>query len=457
MLPEKFKERMKKLLCDEYALFEKALTEENAVRGIRVNPLKCTSDDDFIMHSDIELKPLSYAQHGYLPLSDIIGIGNTPMHHAGQIYIQDPGAMASVSALEIKENMWIADLCAAPGGKSTQLASFLGKGGFILANEYVPKRAKILVGNFERMGIKCGMVTSLDTAKIAEFFDSVFDIVVADAPCSGEGMFRKDVPAIEEWSEENVQTCSARQKNILNNAAHIVKSGGKLLYSTCTYSIEENEMIIDEFLSKHKEFKLIDVPKALYDVTSDGIVYEGARTAELNKCRRFYPHKTAGEGQFIALLEKTSCDNPSISFKDSTKSLSKEELNTVTEFFRQNLTNIPNGRLAKHGDNLVLIPHECPIPKYGVFCAGVLIGELKGKTLIPSHQFYSAYGKLFVRQENITEVSIAEKYLSGEEIDASSFTSNGFCSVLWHGSVMGGGKASGGKIKNHYPKGLRLK
>ncbi len=455
MLPHAFKERMKKLLSDGYDEFEYALTNENAVRGIRINPLKC-SDEDFISRNDIELISLGYVEHGYLPNTHIDGIGNTPMHHAGEIYIQDPGAMASVSSLEIKEGMWVADLCAAPGGKSTQIASLLSGTGFILSNEYVPKRAKILVSNFERMGITNGMVTSLDTARLAEMFDGVFDIVVADAPCSGEGMFRKDVPAIQEWSEDNVDACAVRQKEILNNAAKLVKRGGKLLYSTCTYSLEENEMVIDNFLSEHGDFRLNDVPKALYEITADGIFFDGAKTENLCKCRRFYPHISPGEGQFIALLEKNGGGEGKILYKDDAKVATKEEISLITNFFRDNLKETPKGKISKHGDNLVLISHECPIPKFGVFCSGVLIGEIKGKILIPSHQFYSAYGKLFKRQENIKDKIIAEKYLSGEEINAS-FNSPGFCSVLWHGSPLGGGKMSAGKIKNHYPKGLRLK
>ncbi len=455
MLPEKFKERMKKILSDEYPKFEHALTEESAVRGIRINPLKCT-DEDFISRFDGELVPLSYAKHGYLPKNQIDGIGNTPSHHAGEIYIQDPGAMASVSALEVKEGMWIADICAAPGGKSTQLASLLSGSGFILANEYVPKRAKILVSNFERMGIKNGMVTSLDTAKLADMFDGVFDIAVADAPCSGEGMFRKDVPAIEEWSEDNVKLCAGRQQTILNNAAKLVKCGGKLLYSTCTYSLEENEMTVDAFLETHKDFKLKDVPKALMQKTADGIIFEGAKSDSLKKCRRFYPHISEGEGQFIALFERISGADGKIIYKDASKSASRDDLRLANDFFKENLTYIPKGKIIRNGDNLILISHDCPIPEFGVFCAGVLIGEVRGKMLIPSHHFFSAYGNFFKRQENITDTKTAEKYLFGEELETASLDS-GFCSVLWFGSPLGGGKISNNKIKNHYPKGLRLK
>jgi NOL1/NOP2/fmu family ribosome biogenesis protein/23S rRNA U2552 (ribose-2'-O)-methylase RlmE/FtsJ len=365
--------------------------------------------------------------------------------------------MSAIAALDVRSGMYVADLCAAPGGKSTQLASLIGHEGFILSNEYVPKRAKILVSNFERMGIRSYVTTSLDTAEIAKLYEGVFDIVVADAPCSGEGMFRKDVPAVEEWSEENVLVCQERQREILDNAAALVKCGGHLLYSTCTYSLEENEMTVDSFLTSHPEFELVPVKEELYSVTSDGITFDGASTKNLNLCRRFYPHKARGEGQFAALMRKMCGDTQAFLFKDAAKAPTREEAVVIESFFRENLTQRPDGRIAKYGENLVLISHPLPIPPRSVFSAGVLIGEIKGKVLIPSHQFFSAYGNLFKRQENITDSAFIKKYLAGEEIDAKSVTGTGFVSVFWNGTAIGGGKLVGGKIKNHYPKGLRVR
>lgn len=452
MLPEKFLNRMKLLLGEEYPSFEESLSLP-AVRGIRINHIKCKANDTL---SELPLSPLPYADYGYFLNHEAPSLGNTPAHASGKFYIQDPGAMATVASLDITEGMWVADLCAAPGGKSTQLAALIGDGGFILSNEYVPKRAKILVGNFERMGIKCGVVTSTNTGELAKLYSAVFDVVVADAPCSGEGMFRKNVPAIEEWSEDNVSLCAARQRDILNNAAGLVRGGGHLVYSTCTYSLEENERVVDEFLRCHPEFTLVPVKKSLADCTSDGIYFDGAFCKDLNLCRRLYPHRSLGEGQFIALMRKNSDDTPRFLFRDGTKPLSKEENYAVLDFFRENLTEIPEGRLAKYGENIVLISHGCPIPPHSVFSAGVLIGEKRGKLIFPSHQFVCAYGNIYKRQENITDDDAATAYLAGEEIDAS-FDGNGFAAVLYKGSPMGGGKASGGKIKNHYPKGLRIK
>lgn len=454
MLPEKFKERMKSILGDEYGDFLLALTEEKEIKGLRVNRLK-VNPDVFFEHNSLPTEPLSYVRDGYLLSGEVSGIGNTPMHAAGQIYIQDPGAMASVAALHIKPDMAVCDLCAAPGGKSTQIAAELSDEGFILSNEYVPKRAKILVGNFERMGIRCGAVTSLDTKEIAKLYENTFDIVVADAPCSGEGMFRKNVPAIEEWSEENVRLCSVRQREILENAAKILKGGGELLYSTCTYSIEENEAVVDAFLSSHTEFELLEVNEQLRAVTSDGIVFPGAENTDLYKCRRFYPHKSKGEGQFLALLRKKNDNGCHRLCKNSLNEPSKEEMRIIEDFFKKNLTERPSGRVAKHGENIVIISHGYPLPERSVFSAGVLVGEMRGKNLFPSHQFFSSYGHLFKRKETLDEKRAID-YMRGMELEAKDFSVGGFCVLLYNTSVIGGGKMSDGKIKNHYPKGLRI-
>ena len=454
MLPEKFKERMKSILGNEYDEFISALTDKKAKKGFRVNPLK-TDTNEFSKNNRLPALPLDYVKDGYLLTEDVPGIGNMPMHAAGQIYVQDPGAMASAAALDIKPGMKVCDLCAAPGGKSTQAASALGNEGFLLSNEYVPKRAKILVGNFERMGIRCGAVTSLDTKEIANFYENYFDIVIADAPCSGEGMFRKDVPAIEEWSEENVKMCAQRQAQILENAAKILADGGVLLYSTCTYSVEENEAVVDAFLKSHPEFSLCDVKESLAKITADGIVFDGAQSKELYKCRRFYPHRAEGEGQFLALMRKKNAHGVRLAPKDTSKSPTKDELSAINDFFVKNLKKAPDGKIVKHGENLVIISHDCPLPPKSVFSAGVLIGEVRGKILFPSHQFFSAYGELFKRKQ-VLDYDSAIRYMRGEQIAACDFSDNGFCVMIYNSSVIGGGKMSNGIINNHYPKGLRI-
>ena len=447
MLPERFKERMKEMLGDEYPAFESALGEEN-VRAIRVNESKL-SVSDFLAATKLTLSPIPYAPDGFIP-ENTDGIGKSAEHHAGMFYVQDPGAMATVKALDIQKGWRVLDACAAPGGKASQLAAAVGDEGFLLANEYVPKRAKIIVSNFERLGIKNALVTSLDTARLGEMFSAYFDIVLCDAPCSGEGMFRKYDEALSEWSEENVALCADRQKEILSNLAGLVKGGGYLLYSTCTYSKEENEGVVAEFLSSHPDFSLCEVKEQLKSATADGL-------SGMTEARRFYPHLSRGEGQFIALMKKSenSSNLPTILYKENVKSLSKEETAVLKKFISDNIRGEITGRLIKWGEYIALVPHSLPLPPYSVFMPGVILGEVKKGNFFPHHQFFSAYGRSFIRQENLTgDDARAEKYLRGEEIDAT-LDGSGWCAVCYEGVALGGGKISGGRIKNHYPKGLR--
>ncbi len=458
MLDAAFTERMKILLGSSYAAFISALEDEGEVKGIRINTAKC---DPEAFHSVYrgELLPLPYSDYGFVPENQI-GIGNTPEHHSGMIYVQDPGAMAALTALDILPGWHVLDMCAAPGGKASQAAALIGEEGFILANEYVPKRAKIIVSNFERLGISNAIVTSMDTCELSKLFSGEFDLVICDAPCSGEGMFRKNCPAIEEWSEENVALCAMRQSEILKNAPTLIKGGGYLLYSTCTYSLEENEMTVDAFLSENPDFELVPVKRELAAVTADGIMFDGAKSQNLNFCRRFYPHLSRGEGQFIALMKKreNESDLNTILYKNAESSPSKQEIEIVKKFFKENLYEEPIGKIAKYRDNLILIPHGMPIPPSGVFMAGVLIGEIQKGILHPSHQFFSVFGALMKRIENLEpDDERIKQYLSGAEIQARDITEHGWCAVCYHGVPIGGGKASGGVIKNHYPKGLRIK
>lgn len=457
MIPDRFKEKMKNILGDEYPAFIDALENREAVRGMRANLIKATAEK-ISSDREFKLEPLDYVDNGFI-LREERAMGASPYHHAGMVYMQDPGAMASAAALDIKPDWWVADLCAAPGGKSSQIAERLGNGGFLLSNEYVPKRAKIIVGNFERLGVKNAIVTSLDTARIREMYEAVFDLVVVDAPCSGEGMFRKSEEAINDWSDDNVTLCAQRQREILENAKWLVKPGGYILYSTCTYSPEENEETVADFIIANPDFKLVRVNEKLLRKTRPGIEKYAKGVENIEYARRFYPHVSDGEGQFLALMQRDEkLDIKSrILYKDEAKSLSKQESALVNSFFKEALISIPCGRVVKVGENIVLVNHDCPIPRGSVFMSGVLIGEIKGSTFFPHHQFFSAYADLFRNKENIMRGDERiEKYLAGEEIETKN-NLKGWCAILFEGAALGGGKASSGKIKNHYPKGLRTR
>ena len=454
MLQEKFIEKMKNLLGEDFSRFMWALENETAVRGLRINTLK-VDRESFLSENTLPLSELSYTDTGFILESDE-PVGRLAEHHSGRIYMQDPGAMAPLSAVEIPEGARVVDMCAAPGGKSGQAAAMIGDTGFLLSNEFVPKRAKILVGNLERLGVKNAVVTSMDTKKLCELFCEYFDYAIVDAPCSGEGMFRKNSDAIDEWSEAGVLASAERQKEILENAARLVREGGYIIYSTCTYSPEENEEIVGAFLLSHPEFSPIELPDKIKAVTAEPILK--SKAAENAKyARRFYPHVSKGEGQFLALLQKNATLLTTKVCKNASKPLSKAELAIVKDFFKSNLLQEPSARVEKVGENIVLLPESIPaLPSHSVFMAGVLLGEIQKTRLIPSHQLFSAYGSLF---KNKVELSADEealgKYLQGEEIDAPEGKENGYCVITYKGSSLGGGKISAGKIKNHYPKGLR--
>ena len=450
---EAFLSRMQDMLGEDYPEFLAALTEDEAVRGARVNFIK-RPDGSMPKIEGFSSRAISYVENGYI-LDGDGQVGRSAAHHAGIIYMQDPGAMSVMSALDIDPDWWVADLCSAPGGKSSQIAERLGDRGFLLSNEYVPKRAKIIVSNFERLGISRAIVTSLDVGEIKKLYSEVFDLVVVDAPCSGEGMLRKSEEARTEWTPESPAMCRERQLEILKNAYSILKPGGKLLYSTCTWSIEENEEVVATLISEFPNLKIIPVKESLRLATSDGIPYR--KDERLRMTRRCYPHITEGEGQYVALLEKSenSAETTTIHYKDSTKPLSKEEEKIIRDFFASALSSPPKARLAKHGENIVLISHDCPIPPRSVFMCGVLLGEVRRGILYPSHHFFSAFGHLFKLKVDLNDGDPRlNAYLRGEEIE-TDIKDSGWCSVRYAGASLGGGKISGGRVKNHYPKGLR--
>ena len=453
MLKESFTERMRMLLGEEYAAFAASM-ERDPVRGLRINKIKCP---DATLGERFDLESIPYMDNGFI-LRGGDGVGLTPEHHAGMIYMQDPGAMSALCAVDIHEGEWVLDACAAPGGKSSQIAERIGNGGFLLSNEYVPKRAKIIVGNFERLGVTNAMVTSLDTAEFPKMFRGVFDLVVCDAPCSGEGMFRKSDEALAEWSEENVLACAQRQIYILENLVPTIKEGGRLVYSTCTYSLEENEMTVAKLLEMHPELELIPTENRLIPYTADGIDFDGCHP-EMKMARRFYPHVSDGEGQFVAVIKKrkNTDEKSTILYKDSGISPTKSECALADKFLKENFDAPPSGRFIKQGDFISLVSHSCPIPQRSVFMPGIVIGEIQKNILKPHHQIFSAYGKDMKRKINLTSGDPrVQKYLRGEEIEWESDAS-GWCAVCYEGVPLGGGKISSGRVKNHYPKGLRNK
>lgn len=447
MLPSDFTSRMKELLGDDYDKFITSF-DEPPVRSFRVNTKKI-SDEKFNEINPFGGEKIEYAENAYY--FDFDGIGNHPYHHAGMIYIQDPAAMSAVASVGIQPDWKILDLCAAPGGKSTHAASKL-KNGLLVSNEIIPSRCKILTGNIERMGIKNAITTCADVKRLSTLFGEEFDLVIVDAPCSGEGMFRKDETAVNEWSLANVKLCAERQDEILSYAKDFVNEGGYLLYSTCTYSPEENEMCIDRFLSQNENFELVEVNESVKKATADGVFFDGCKTENISFCRRFYPHVSKGEGQFIALMKKTSANYINIKRENAIEKISKAEEKIVFDFLDSTLIDYDKNCVKKYKDNIVYFEPDFIVPKGVAFSWGVTIGTVQKNYIQPHHQFFMAMGKSFKRQIELTKEE-AESYLKGNTIPCQC--ENGWATVLIDGCTLGGVKVVNGTAKNHYPKGLR--
>ncbi len=475
-LPKEFEERMRIILGNktEYEAFIASM-EIPPVRALRVNTLKmdCGKFEDIC---DFEHEKLSFSDTGYIFSHDRIGAH--PLHHAGAVYIQEPAAMAALECTEVSPGMRILDICASPGGKSTQAAARLCGEGLIVSNEIDGARCSVLAQNIERMGVRNAAVTNTDSGALADAFGDMFDLVIADAPCSGEGMMRKNPLAVLGWSMENIEVCVNRQREILENASRCVKKGGRLLYSTCTFAPEENEMRIAEFLSKHKDFRLVPVSEGVKKVTSDGLTsFDGAELGgEMKLCRRFYPHVSLGEGQFMALMERdgeNAYEGESVKLnkrysekgrKENKKKASDTELETVKGFLSEVLTDTGLSETEKYelcewGGMFYLVKPELLTVFSGnrgiVKIPGVPVGEVKKGRVIPHHSFFMAYGDMFRQRIDLgCDDDRICKYLHGESIFTEE--GRGFGAVLVFGASVGGVKISSGEAKNYYPKGLRV-
>ena len=446
-LPQDYVNRMKALLGDEYPLYEKAVNDQ-PVKAIRVNTNKI-SLEDFEKINIFGNEKIPYVKNGFY--LDYEKVGNHPYHHAGMIYVQEPAAMAPAECLEINPDWKILDMCAAPGGKSSQLKNRLGKNGILVSNEIIPSRCKILTGNIERLGLKNTVTTCMDSTRLAKAFPKTFDMIMVDAPCSGEGMFRKEQIAIDEWSYENVLKCAERQAEILENAVKCLKDGGYIVYATCTFSLEENEMTIDRFLEKHPDFEILEVNPQVANCTADGIKFEGLKCKNITYARRFYPHKARGEGQFMALLHNKS--TPAPEYQKPTKKPLQNPI--VTTFLDDVLTDYNKDNVIEMNGTPVYFTPDFEIKNATVFSMGITIGEIKKSFIKPHHQFFMGLGDKFKRKIELSPDSVEiKKYLHGEEILTDC--PDGWAVVTVKGCALGGAKVVSGTAKNHYPKGLRI-
>jgi len=456
MLPEQFLSRMKGMLGEEYDAFLESY-DKPRYQALRINHLK---DSEEKAEEKIgfcgERVPWAFGGYYY---KEEDRPGRHPFHEAGVYYIQEPSAMAPVTALDPKPGERILDLCASPGGKSTQIADAMKGEGMLICNEIHPQRARVLAENIERMGIVNALVLNHEPAYLAERFEGYFDRILVDAPCSGEGMFRKNEEAFKEWSPENVLMCAERQEDILESAALMLRRGGHMVYSTCTFAPAEDEGVICSFLKKHPEFHLKDIklcggmePGREEFVRKKG---EEAPCRELSKTVRLWPHKLKGEGHFMALLEKAGERNgETYSTYGIEKGVPEKECTQWQEFRQQYLRKAPEGKYLKFGDQLYIVPECCPSLKgLKVLRAGLHLGTLKKNRFEPAHAL-----ALSLKPEDAylyydLDIPGALQYLQGQTFCAEG--EKGWYLIGVEGYSLGFGKLAGGVMKNHYPKGLR--
>ena len=455
MLPQEFLDRMRQMLGEEYPAFVESYEKEK-YQALRVNVLKadCKRLKEEAVFS---LEPVPWEPNGfYYGKED--APGKHPYHEAGVYYIQEPSAMAPAAYLEAKPGERVLDLCAAPGGKTTQIASYMNGQGILISNEIHPARAKILSENVERMGIGNAMVTNESPQKLADTFSEYFDRIMVDAPCSGEGMFRKNEIACEEWSLENVKICAERQDEILDCAASMLKPGGRIVYSTCTFAPAENEGSISRFLERHSDFSIVDAER--FKGMEGGVAdWVDNPACGIEKTIRLWPNKLHGEGHYVAVLQKDgTCDASYEGYCKNglQKGISEKECKEYLAFCEDFLKIKLEGTLLKYGDQLYLAPKGMPSTnQLKVLRPGLHLGTMKKNRFEPSHALALSLKLQDAKYVADFPADGAEirAYLNGQTLNYEG--EKGWYLITVDGYSIGWGKLAGGVMKNHYPKGLR--
>lgn len=427
------------------------------VAGLRVNTLKI-SVGQFRSRSPWPLEPIPWCPSGFT-LVDEARPGRHPYHAAGLYYLQEPTAMAVTEALAPRPGEWVLDLAAAPGGKSTHIVSLMRDSGLLVANELEARRAGALVQNLERWGTRSALVTNAEPEALARRWGGMFDRVLLDAPCSGEGMFRKSEAACEAWSVEHVRGCALRQANALASAACMVRPGGWLAYSTCTFAPEENEAVIARFLGGHRDFALAPVSLAGADPGRPEWLPDGAHAA-LTGSIRFWPHRVRGEGHFVALLRREQGETP-VREPARSSSAPRRVQRLWQSFAADTLESDPaaGAFLILSGDRLHALPADLPaLEPIRTVHAGLWLGTLRGDRIQPSHSLALSLrpdeiGARLPRVDFEPDDGRVLRYLKGHPFDEAG--PDGWVLVGVSGSALGWGRRTRGVVKNHYPRGLR--
>lgn len=407
--------------------------------GLRVNPIKYDVQK-FEKCAPFDIEKCKFYKYGYY-ISDEQKTGNHPLHFSGAYYLQEPSAMSAVTALKVEKTDAVLDMCAAPGSKSTAIA---GECRLLVANEINAQRCGVLIGNIERLGISNALVLNSDSKAVGDAFTGYFDKVLVDSPCSGEGMFRKHPNVLDEWTVDLVKMCAKRSLEVLTNASKALKQGGRLVYSTCTYNLEENEKTVLEFLKNNPDFKVVDTD----------LDFGAAGLLGLDKARRI-TIADGGEGHFVCALERVGAPP----FKKIKPFKLRYNFDALGEFVNGAPRFLNNGEkfgLLQFGDSFFAVQDGMPdVSGVRVMRVGVKLGTLVSKTLKPDHHFFMAAHPSCLK--NTVDVSEADafEFYRGNSLSADSAL-RGYTAVMYDGVTVGFGKAVGGTLKNHLPKGLRI-
>ena len=470
-IPEAFLSRMEGLLVAEYSDFYKSLFQP-ALVGLRINTLKL-SPADYCSQSPFQLSRVPWCPSGYMVKaigedSDLITPGKHPHHAAGLYYLQEPSAMAAAEILAAHPGEKVLDLCAAPGGKATHLAALMNNKGLLVANEIHPKRVWDLAENLERCGATNTVVLNETPEHLAAHFPEYFDRVLVDAPCSGEGMFRKTEIARQEWKPQLVLSCAVRQSSILELAARMVRPGGHLAYTTCTFSAEENEGVVAKFLVRHPEFELVCIPSipGIQPARPDWI--DLSPDHKVNRAKRIWPHHTNGEGHFIALFAKQVSSSHHWNGRQTQERLSSYKRkrggplviisDCIQKFVMENLNlSLNHTRLRIDGSYVYYLPEINPeLSGLRVVHPGWWLGSIRKDRFTPSHALAMGINSTQVKHTLPLRCDnpLLQLFLAGCSIpDRGTDT---WVLITLDGYPIGWGKRRQGQIRNFYPRGLRL-
>lgn len=448
-LPDDFVTKYQRLLGDEAPAFLASLTSTVNTAGYRVNP------ERKVPANLTTAKPVPYAQWGYYGAVK----GRSLAHQSGAVYSQEPSAMFVGATAAPAKGERVLDLCAAPGGKTTHLASYLQGTGLLVTNEINRKRVRVLAENVERFGVANAVILNDSPDTLSPVFPDYFDKVLVDAPCSGEGMFRKDPAAMDYWSLAYVEDCATRQREILTEAVKMVKPGGQLIYSTCTFAPEEDEQMMAWVLKTFPEFHLVPVEK------SGGVVDARPEWAdgnpELKKAARLFPHLLQGEGHFVAKLERTSAAEPTCPRGQAQlgTALSRDQRQLWQDFAQQVLGTeaLPAGELVTVKDQLFAVPQDLPALKRAhVFRPGLHLGTFKKNRFEPAYALALASEPQRVNHTLAIDLDQWQKWVHGDTIALATAPAKGWYLLTCQQQPVGFGKVVGQTVKNFFPKGLRF-